>query len=167
MGQFMKEYDVYIDSLLDLLNLRFAPSDDFKEDWLGGLGEMVTLQKSFKIFQKGRSFRDSCAILDLGGFWDGHAKYKWFKLLEWLDTVESSVRGKKGGPAIVDAIIANLASDNPQPMYFQAHDMRMLDADRVTITGNTKPVFYIETNYITISLPMKPKTQTRPAKKRR
>src|SRR5262245_39617584 len=116
VGQFMKEYDVYIDSLLDLLNLRFAPSEEFDKEWLGGISEMADLQKRFKIFQKGRSFRDSCAILDLGGFWDGHAKFRWYKLLEWLDTVGSGVAGKKGGPAIVDAIVANLASSNPKPM---------------------------------------------------
>ena len=46
MGYFMKEHDIYVGSLQEKLNLRFAPSLGTKE-LHGGLDEMVELQKEF------------------------------------------------------------------------------------------------------------------------
>jgi len=163
----MKQDDIYIESLLDLLNLRFAPNEDDSDEWIGGLSEMVSLQKSFQIFQEGRSFKDSCAILDLGGFWNGRTKYRWFKLLESLDKTPANIKGFMGGAAIVDAIMKNLASRNPRPMYFTAHDMRPLGAYMVMIDIEPRPIFYIDREYLTVSLPMKPKPKDAGAKKKK
>ncbi|MBK6294390.1 MAG: hypothetical protein IPF55_08785 [Rhodoferax sp.] len=65
MGWYMKEDDIYIGSLLDEMNVRFAPSQG-KEDLFGGIDEMVALQKEFKIFKKGRSFKTSLSVLNIG-----------------------------------------------------------------------------------------------------
>ena len=65
MGWYMKEDDIYIGSLLDEMNIRFAPSQG-KEDLFGGIDEMVSLQKEFKIFKKGRSFKTSLSVLNIG-----------------------------------------------------------------------------------------------------
>ena len=64
MGWFMKEHDIYIGSMLDELNLRFAPPQGLATHY-GGLDEMVALQKEFKILKKGRAFRTSVAVLNL------------------------------------------------------------------------------------------------------
>jgi hypothetical protein len=41
MGDFMRQDDILIPSLLDLLNLRFAPNtEDPKDDLVGGLDEI-------------------------------------------------------------------------------------------------------------------------------
>ena len=53
MGWFMKEHDIYIGSMLDELNLRFAPSQGLATHQ-GGIDEMVALQKEFKILKKER-----------------------------------------------------------------------------------------------------------------
>ena len=58
MGLFMKEHDIYIGTMLDELNLRFAPSQG-KDSHFGGILEMVDLHKEFKLFKKGRTFKMS------------------------------------------------------------------------------------------------------------
>ena len=67
MGEFMKEYDVLIPGLLENLNLRFAPVQAQTPEWLGGIAELADIQRKHQIFQKGRSFAESAAILGLGG----------------------------------------------------------------------------------------------------
>jgi hypothetical protein len=157
MGAFMKEDDIYIASLLDLLNLRFAPSQD-GDEWFGGLEEMIALQKEFKIFKRGRSFKDSVRILNLGGFWNNRAKNRWYKLLEDLKKYKSNKAGENGDQSIVKALIKNLASNKPLPVHFEAHDSREPGGDLVLVDQDPKPIFYIEEPpYLTISLPMKPK----------
>ena len=42
MGYFMKDHDIYAGTMLDELNLRFAPSQG-KESHYGGAKEMVAL----------------------------------------------------------------------------------------------------------------------------
>ena len=58
MGMFMKHNDILIGSMLDQLNLRFAPPQG-KEKTYGGIEEMAVLQKEFEIFRKGRPFATS------------------------------------------------------------------------------------------------------------
>jgi len=159
MGWIMKEDDIYIGSLLDLLNLRFAPSPGDGQEWFGGIDEIVALQKQFRIFQRKRSFKDSVALLNLGGLWSARAKNRWYALLEDLDSYKSNVDGMNGNDRIVHAIIENLASADPLPIYFKAHDSRASEAAKRVIAGEeARPLFYLEQNYLTISLPMKPRS---------
>jgi hypothetical protein len=164
MGWIMKEDDIYIGSLLDLLNLRFAPSQGEGPDWFGGIDEIVALQKQFQIFQRKRSFKDSVALLNLGGMWSPRVKNRWYALLDDLSSYDSNVKGLNGDSRIVRAIIDNLAAPKPLPIYFKAHDSRAsADAKRVIAGEETRPLFYLEQDYLTISLPMKPRTA--PAKR--
>jgi len=153
MGDKMQEDDIYIASLFDVLNLRFAPTPE--PEWMGGIKEMTALQKEFKIFQKGRSFKDSVAFMNMGGFWNSRAKTRWYELLEDLEKYGSN-KGQNANDDIVTALIANLESRNPLPIYFKAHnygdDKRVLIEDK-----NSRPIFYIATDYLTISIPMRPK----------
>lgn len=155
MGNIMKEDDTYIPSLLELLNLRFAPGTE--RGVTGGLREMVSLQKEFQIFQVNRSFRDSAAILNLGGLWSPRVRTRWYALLEWIGKQKSNITGKDGNQAIAEVLIANLTDRRPKPVYFKAHPAN--DDDKVLITPSSQPIFYILDNYITISFPMRPKGQ--------
>jgi hypothetical protein len=155
MGYFMKEHDIYIGTMLDELNLRFAPSQG-KESHFGGIDEMIALQKEFKIFKKGRSFKTSCAVLNLGAR-NNEVKNRWQALLGNLVKHDSNVKGQNGDAAIVAAIMKNLASKTPLPVFFTSHDMRgAKENTEVKITAKSRPIHYLEQDYLSISLPMQP-----------
>lgn len=157
MGKFMGEDDIYIDKFFELINLRFAPKLGTMPDDFGGIDEMVALQREFQIFRKGRSLRDSAAIMNLGGFWNQRAKNRWYRLLENLKNHKSNYRDMNGDEAIVTALIENLDSEEPLPVFFKAHDSRGEGNRRVLIIEGDTPLFYIDTKYLTISLPMQPR----------
>lgn len=154
MGVFMKEHDVYVGSLQEMLNLRFAPSLGTGE-LHGGLDEMVALQKEFEIFRAGRSFEKSIAALNLTGFSNAETKNRFHRYLGSLRKVKSNVAGKSGDAAMVEALIANLAAKKPLPVYFELHDLTATkDGNRVLITPKGRPLFYMKQNYMIISLPL-------------
>jgi hypothetical protein len=150
---FLKEYDIYIGSFLELLNLRFAPRQ-ISEDGPGGVEEMVELQSKFRIFAKGHTFRECVSVLGLGGSWNWQAKQRWFKLLDWLEQVPSET-AQYGSERIVSVIADNLASANPSPIYFTQHDLAK--DPRVLVRFADKPHFYFVESFIVISLPMAPR----------
>lgn len=152
MGYFLQEHDIYVGSLLDEFNVRFAPAQG-KDTHYGGIDEMVALQKEFKIFKKGRSFRTSVSALNVGAF-NNDVKNRWHKYLDNLKAHPSNKAGQNGDAAIVSALIKNLASKSPSPVYFVSHDLR--DDPRVIITDKSRPLFYMETDYMTVSMPMQP-----------
>lgn len=155
MGYFMKDHDIYAGTMLDELNLRFAPPQG-KDSHYGGVEEMVALQKEFKLFKKGRAFKTSCAALNLGAR-NNEAKNLWQKYLGNLQKHESNVKGLDADQAIVAAIVKNLSAAKPLPVYFTSHDMRGDKANsQVKITDKSQPVHYLEQDYLTISLPMQP-----------
>jgi hypothetical protein len=155
MGYFMKHNDILIGSMLDQLNLRFAPPQG-KEKTYGGIEEMAALQKEFKIFKKGRPFSTSVAVLNLAAF-NNDARNHWHDLLGNLHSHKSNQGKLNGDQAIVEAIATNLAGKKPLPVYFTSHDMRQgEESKQVQITAQGRPVFYIERDYLVISLPMKP-----------
>jgi hypothetical protein len=149
MGDFMKEDDDYISSLFDLMNLRFAVGDAIKE--------MVALQKEFQIFKPKGSFKNSVALLNLGGFWNWRVRKRWYSLLENLKNCPSDEEGQNGNDRIVAALAEHLASRDALPVYFTAHDSRK--DKRVIVKDGAKPIFYIEQEYMTISLPMRPRSR--------
>ena len=155
MGYFLQEHDIYVGSLLDELNVRFAPSQG-KESHYGGIEEMAALQREFKIFKKGRSFKTSISVLNIGAF-NNDVKNRWHRYLEKLSSYESSVKGQNGDVAIVNVLVKNLAAKTPVPVYFMSHDLRgSPDNRQVRILDKSRPVFYLEIDYLTISLPMQP-----------
>lgn len=153
MGMFLLEYDIYIQSYLEMLNLRFAPPQP--SNGIGGVQEMVDLQNKFLIFTKDHTFMECVSLLGLGGLWNWELKNRWFRLLAWLDTVPSPTSGQYGGPHIVSVIAANLASKNPLPIHFTSHDMAQHPG--VLVTQPDTPHFYLVERFITISLPMGPR----------
>jgi hypothetical protein len=163
MGEIMKEDDVYIGGLLDDLNIRFGPSQGGpRTEWFGGINEMARLQKEFELFKQGRSFRDSIAVLNIGGVRNARVRNRWLSLLNWLQRVGSNVADKSGDEAIVEALIGNLAGASPEPAYFTAHFSPNAAADKVTITRNDKPLLYMAQSFLTISIPMRPRTAAGP-----
>lgn len=158
MGLFMKEHDIHVGGLLEQLNLRFGPSQG-KDTHFGGVEEMVALQKEFKIFKKGRSFRTSVAVLNIGGGANNEAKNRLYGYFQNLSKHDSNVPGQNGDVAIVNALIRNLASKAALPVYFTFHDMQAQKGNtRVLITDKSRPVPYFQSDYLTISFPTKPYT---------
>jgi hypothetical protein len=164
MGFFMKEHDIHVGSLLDQLNVRFGPTPD-KKTHFGGIDEMVVLQKEFKIFKKGRSFKSSVAVLNIGAS-NAEAKNRMHDYFTNLSKHDSNVAGQNGDVAIVNAMARNLASKNPLPVYFTFHDMRAEKGNtRVLIKEKDRPVAYFNQDYLTISLPTMALKAAKPAAK--
>ncbi|MBS0317815.1 MAG: hypothetical protein JSR49_11885 [Proteobacteria bacterium] len=155
MGFMLKEHDIYVGTLQDQLNLRFAPAMGGKETF-GGLDEMVALQKEFEIFKVGRRFRTSIAALNLlGGAANPETKSRFYDYLATLRGVRSSTPGQSGDAAIVKALVRNLSAEKPLPVYFALHDMRASkDSNRVIVTERARPLFYMDQDYLVISLPL-------------
>ena len=170
MGWFMKEHDVYVGTMLDDLNLRFAPPHGAKEHH-GGIDEMVELQKEFEIFKAGRSLRTSAMALHLGGALNHEVKNRFYAYLANLRRQKSNVKGENGESAIVKALVKNLSAKKPLPVHFSTHDMRDKDAPGVVIQDKGRPLFYMDQDYLCISLPAQPRTPEaaaakKPAKKK-
>ena len=163
MGWFMKEHDIYIGSMLDELNLRFAPSQGLAT-LQGGVDEMVALQQEFKILKKGRSFRTSVAALNLSAR-NNEVKNRWLDLIGALSKHESNVPKMDGDAAIVNALVKNLAAKAPLPVYFTSHPMQ--ENAQVKITDKSRPVHYLEQDYLTVSLPMQSVQAANAARKAR
>lgn len=164
MGYFLKDHDIHVVSLLDQMNLRFAPSQGRKTHF-GGIEEMVALQKEFKIFKKNRPFKTSVAVLNIGGG-NNELKTLMHQYLDNLASHESNKPNQNGDAAIVNALIRNLASKSPLPVYFTFHDMRAEKGNtRVLITDSGRPLPFVNHDYLTISLPtMAPKATKASAK---
>jgi mRNA-degrading endonuclease YafQ of YafQ-DinJ toxin-antitoxin module len=163
MGMFMKEHDVHVSSFQDQLNQRFAPS---VKGHPGGLDEMIALQKEFGIFKEGRRFETSLSALNIGASLNGEARRRFHLYLASLRKEKSNVAGKNGDAAVVDAIVRNLAAKKPLPIYFQPHDLTAsADSKRVIITDKARPLFYVNQDYLVVSLPVDNKAGTKPAAK--
>ncbi|RAI58388.1 hypothetical protein [Roseicella frigidaeris] len=160
MGGFMKSDDIFVDTFLNMLNLRFGPSmQDEEKEWFTGIAELAALQKEFEIFREGRSFARSVALLSTGGFYNPRAKARWYAYLETLRTMRSSEPETDGDTAIVRALLANLAAASPLPVHFTSHLAEGRDAARwsVLIAAPQRPLHYMAGDYLTISLPMRPR----------
>jgi hypothetical protein len=165
MGAFMKEHDIYVDSLLDQLNLRFAPPQG-KNTHYGGLEEMIALQKEFKIFKKGRPFKTSVGALNIGAT-NTEAKNRLLDYFGNLAKHDSNLAKHNGDVAIVNALIKNLASKAPLPVYFTFHDMRAAKGNtRVLIDEKGRPLPFFKQDYLTVSFPTLPhEPKAKPAAK--
>jgi hypothetical protein len=158
MGFFMKEHDVYVGTMLDDLNLRFAPAHGSK-DQFGGIEEMAAVQKEFGIFKEGRSLRTSAMALHLGNGSNHEVKNRFYGYLANLRRQKSNVKGQNGEVAIVKALLKNFAAKKPLPVYFDFHDMRGGgDNQGVIVREKGMPLFYMDQAYLWISLPMQPRS---------
>ncbi len=163
MGYFMREQDIQVGSLLEELNVRFGPTPG-KPAYFGGIDEMVALQKEFKIFKRGRSFKASVAALNIGAS-NAEAKNRLYDYFLSLAKHDSNVATQNGDAAIVNAIVRNLASKNPVPVYFTSHGMRAEKGNtRVLITEKDRPVSYFNRDYLTISFPTLPEKAAKSSK---
>ncbi|QDL36185.1 hypothetical protein [Rhodoferax sediminis] len=154
MGVRLKDHDIYVGSLQQQLNLRFAPPMGTKETF-GGLEEMVALQKEFEIFKEGRRFHTSIAVLNLVGAANHETKNRFYDYLASLRGMKSNIAGQSGDVAIVKALVRNLSAKKPLPVHFALHDMNeSKEANRVIVTDKARPLFYMDQDYLVISLPL-------------
>lgn len=159
MGYFMADADIFIGSVLDELNLRFAPpqkTDD--KELYGGIHEMAEIQKEFGIFRKGRPLQNSLRALNLTPT-NNTVRQRWLRLIEALAKHPSSRKGENGNEAIVNALLENFALATPLPVYFTSHDMdgKPVAESPVVISTGVRAVHYLEVDYLQISLPMQSK----------
>ena len=166
MGFFMKEHDIYVGSVLEQFNLRFAPAIGGKEHY-GGLEEMVELQKEFQIFKEGRTFKTSMSVLNIGGSMNHDTKNRWYKTLDLLRKLKSNVPGQSGDKAIVSALIRNLAAKKPLPVYFTSHDAAATGGPaQVLITDKARPLYYMKRDYLVVSFPFATEVAKAPVAKK-
>lgn len=152
MGAFMKEHDIYVGSLQEKLNLRFAPNLGAGNE---GLREMVAMQQEFEIFKVGRKFATSISVLNVTGFASSEIKDRFHAYLSSLRRAKSNIPGQNGDAAIVKSIVANLNAKKPLPVYFDLHDLTSSkESNRVIITERARPLFYMKQDYLVISLPL-------------
>ena len=85
----------------------------------------------------------------------------------WLATCSSDKPNENGDQRIVNALIANLARPDPLPCYMTAHEMDDPEHGQVIVTENHRPLFYIEQDFLTISLPMQSKEKAAQGKRPR
>lgn len=176
MGMFMGIDDMYIEGMLEVLNLRFGvfpniddkPDDKLDPDELvmqlnvSGVREVQQIQADVELFKAGRPLVQSMRALGIAGPWNNFVRRKWFKLLNQLEKLPSSTQGVTSGQAIVAALIAHLDPQNqdPDPVHFKAHDGRNQQGGaQVLITPNDRPIFYIDRTFLTISIPMAPRSK--------
>jgi hypothetical protein len=152
VGEIVGDHDIYIASLLELLNIRFAPSERGYED-VSGIAEMAALQKKFAVFSDTHSFRDGVALLGLAGHWNWVLKQRWYRLLDFLGQCPSDQPGQNGDQRIVAVLKANLESQNPKPVHFTAH--LSSENPAVFVKDDDQAIFYMRSTFLTISLPMK------------
>ncbi len=150
MGPRFREDDHLISSLLDLANLRFAPSKSGAKD---GIVEMVDLQKEFKIFSEAHSLAASFAVLGLGGFWNAGLKTKLYGYLDKDLAKCGSETDQAGNRRIVSVLMQNLELSQPSPVYFTIHESKN---DPRVLVKKDKPLTYMSEDYLIISLPMTP-----------
>ena len=150
MGWYMQKHDLYIGSILEELNLRFAPGLG-SDELFGGVEEMVALQKEFEIFKEGRSFRASAALMNVCAR-NNETKNKWLAYLGSLAKHPSNLDGLTGDAAIVRALVRNLSSASPLPVYFTSHDLQ--ENEQVQVIETARPIHYLEQDYLVISFPM-------------
>lgn len=164
MGTYLKEEDVHVENLLGELNLRFSPTPN-QTSHFGGIDELVKLQQEFKIFKKGRSFRTSVAVLNVGAS-NAQARNRLLDYFASLAGTDSNVDGQTGDAAIVAALARNLAAAQPLPVYFTYHDMRAEKGNtRVLITAKARPVSFFQRDFLTVSFPTLPhKPSVKPPK---
>jgi hypothetical protein len=150
MGQFMKDDDYFIEPLLDVLNMRFAPGRPIKE--------MAQLQKRFQVFQNGRSFGDSVRLINAVGD-DRRANGRWYQLLGWLLEVGSDTE-QNGSDSIVSALMETLGARVPDPVYFTYH-IATKNNPRVEIKTKNVAVEFMQDRFLTISLPLIPRSSSK------
>src|SRR3569833_1017826 len=153
MGTFKKEHDDYVGHLQEQLNMRIAPN--LGKNTQHGLAEMIKLQEQFGIFKEGRSFESGIAALNLAGQTHQEVKEGFHSYLRSLRRAKSNVSGLNGDQSIVRSLVKNLSAKNPLPVYFELHDMNAGDSDnRVMITAKGRPLFYMDQDYMVVSLPL-------------
>jgi len=172
MGALMGQDDAYVGGLLETLNLSFgkfpeavpvsgderlATNETAMRLGTSGIDEIRAIQAEFKIFDVNRSLVESLRALGVGGLWNAAVKRKWYMALRRLDHYPSNFQGLSGAKAIVQALIDHLQPEDPGPVHFTAHDARGPGGAQVLITLKDRPVFYLDQDFLTVSIPLTPR----------
>jgi hypothetical protein len=172
MGMLMGDDDAYVGGLLETLNLAFGRYPDAlpgtgderlvaNETKMGlgtsGIREIRAIQAEFNVFDVNRPLVESLRALGVGGLWNPHVKRKWYMALRRLDHYPSNFQGMDGGKAIAQALADHLQDADPNPVHFTAHDAGGAGGAQVLITLKDRPVFYLDQDFLTVSIPLTPR----------
>lgn len=140
MGEFVGHR--HIPHVKARMNFRFAHGDALKE--------MVAFQKHFEVFSHKHPLSRSFSLVDAAPE-DAKERRGFFRYLDRMKHVGSSVKGQDGHAAVVTALKKNLESKKPLPVHFTYHvDPR--GSQKVKIS-TSKPHSYSAVKYLTISFP--------------
>jgi hypothetical protein len=128
------------------INARFEAGD--------AIGEMVALQKEFKIFSPKHSLYDSWLLLNIKAS-DPKERARWKTWAEsyMKEKVPSDLKGVNGHDRLVRAYQENLESSRPLPMHYVHHLAK--EDPRVLVSTGKGPLFSMVDHIIT-SVPIKP-----------
>jgi hypothetical protein len=141
MGGFMK--DSHVATVLDDMNHRFGPDD--------GVKEMAGLQKTFGVFSRKHSLKDSFGLLNIGPVENWPQRKGFYKYLDSLKTLPSDKDGQSAHDRLIDVLSTHLASPNPLPVHFTAHSTDEKPGLHVRKSHTPHP--YSTQEYFTISFP--------------
>ena len=157
MGGFISE-DVYVGSLLQQLNMRFATKE--------GIEEMQALQREFEIFSDAHSLRAAFALLNIGFSHNPAQTRGWYDYLDSLNQSPSDRKGITGSARVMTALKQNLEPTPPAQVsrvYFMAHDSNRNKG--VKVSPQRTELVYSMHKFLTISLPMTPIQKSRAARR--
>jgi hypothetical protein len=127
--------------VLHRINTRYAPGH--------ALGEMVAIQKDYRIFHPKASLRQIVRLLGVGPENFAERRHL-YRHLDGLKKVPSDIDGMNGHDRILKARQDNLESDTPLPMYTRFH----FDPSETRVTVEIgRPIPTIQQDYIIISEP--------------
>ena len=137
--------DTTID-MLALLNKRFGP---------GGIGELVELQKEFKIFSSDHTLGSSFRLLGIMPC-DMLQSSRWFDFLARLEKYPSDVPNLNGAERVIAAFEQTLkpTPEKPPPLHVTTHSMK--EDPRVTFVLEAHPLIFTTQSYRVLSIPTKP-----------
>jgi hypothetical protein len=140
MGEFVRHHHVPMTQAR--VNFRFAHGD--------ALNEMVAFQKHFEVFSHKHPLSRSFALVNAAPQ-DERERRGFFRYLDRLKHVGSSVKGVDGHAAVVSALKKNFEGKKPLPVHFTYHvDPR--GSQKVKIS-TSKPHNFSGVKYLTISFP--------------
>jgi hypothetical protein len=129
--------------VLVLLNKRFDRET---------LGEMVALQREFKIFSAKHSLRQSFALLGIVPV-ESSERARWYSFLDFLKTYKSDLKGVNGHDRVVKMFKNNFESAHPLPVHVTCH--AAADDAHVKVSQGQPIIFSLE-KYVVLSIPTTP-----------
>jgi len=121
------------------------------------IGEMVALQKEFKIFSANHDLKQSFALLGIVPA-DWSERKRWYKFLDHLKTYPSDLKEVNGHDRVVKAFKDALGAARAMPVSIVCHAAK--DNPNVTVSQG-RPVIFTTDTHVLVSIPTTPGREAR------